>query len=380
MIDGMESRRKFLKAAGTVGIVGLAGCSGNGDGDGDGDGGATTTEENGDTNTTEGSDGSAETVDWTIGTSTSDSATHASGVAMSQVVSNESDRINMSAQTTGGTAANPQLIDNGDIDVAQSTGWSVVRANTGGEPYGEPMSETMTQVLPFMSIEYFLIKRDAEELADIETVNDIPTDGSVSIAFGQRGGTNFFAGLDGMRLSGIENPEDKFNVRSLTWSDQGSALSDGRLDIGMGYTVSRAVITGWEQELDATTDLGVVDWGFSEQDIQDSPLPYLYLETPADIWESDLGTDVIPSLGVGYETIFPESISEDLGYEFTKTVLENIESVRSASSVLEGAGPEFTSEFMLRSTDAPVHPGAEKYMKENDLWSDDLTTLSDYQG
>jgi TRAP-type uncharacterized transport system substrate-binding protein len=48
--------------------------------------------------------------------------------------------------------------------------------------------------------------------------------------------------------------------------------------------------------------------------------------------------------------------------------------------VLKGAGPEFAAEFLLRSEDAPVHPGAEKYYKEADLWSDDLTSLSDYQG
>lgn len=384
MVDkDSKLRRSFLKGVGAVGIAGLAGCTGGGgdsneggsSGGGGSNGGGSS---GGETSQSGGSSGSS--VQWTIGTSTSDSATHASGVAMSKVVSEQSDKIDMSAQTTGGTAANPRLIAKGDIDIAQSTGWSVARSNTGGQPYGEPVGKTMTQVLPFMSIEYFLIKRKADKLSDIKTVSDIPTDGSVSIAFGQRGGTNYFAGLDGLRMSGIENPTDKFNVRSMTWSDQGAALSDGRLDIGMGYTVSREVITGWEQKLDSTTDIDVVQWDLTEQDIKDSGLPYVYLESPADIWNSKLSVDSIPSVGVGYETVFPGDISEDLGYEFTKTVLENIQSVREASSVLKGAGPEFAAKFLLRSKDAPVHPGAEKYYKEADLWSDDLTSLSDYQG
>lgn len=374
--DSPNSRRTFLKAASAAGIAGLAGCIG-----GSGGSEETTTESGSDNDTTEsGSESGDATTSWTLGTSTPETATHASGVAMSKVISEESEEIDMSAQTSGGTAANPRLIAQGDIDVAQSTAWAVARSNTGDDPYGEPVGKTMTQVLPFMTLEYYLIKRDAEELSDIETVSDIPTDGSVSMAFGQRGGTNYFAGLDGFRMSGIENPEEKYDLRSMTWNDQAAALRDGRLDIAITYGVSREVLTGWAQEVGATIDVGLVEWEFSEEDVNSSDLPYVYIESPADLWDTELRKDSIPSVGVAYETIFPADVSEDLGYEFTKTVLENVDSVREASSVLERAGPDFASEFLLASSDAPVHPGAEKYYKEAGLWNDDLTSLSDYQG
>lgn len=367
--SSISDRRSFLKAAGVAGLAGLAGCTGGSEGGSEGTDAGTESS---------GSDGEGGTQ-WKMGTSGPDTATHASGVAMSQVVSEKSDEISMSAQTTGGTAANPRLISQGDVDVAQSTGWAVQRANTGAAPYGEPVGKTMTQVLPFMTLEYYLVKRDAEELSDIETVSDIPTDGSISMAFGQRGGTNYFAGLDGFRLSGIDNPTEKYDIQSMGWSDQGSALSDGRLDIGIVYGVSREVLTGWAQEVDATTEVDLVEWEFDESDVSESGLPYTYLETPADLWEQDLRLDSIPSLAVGYETVFPAGISEERGYQFTKLVFENIEAVRDASSVLSRAGKEFAAEFLLASEDAPVHPGAEKYLKEEDLWSEDLTTLEQYQ-
>lgn len=357
-----QSRRTVLKTIGATGIAGLAGC---------------TTSSDGSQSQSEGSN--AGTASWTLGTSGPETATHASGVAMSEVVSEKADAIDMSAQTTGGTAANPRLIAKGDIDIAQSTAWAVARANTGAAPYGKPVGGTMTQILPFMTLEYYLIKRDVEKLADIETVSDIPTDGSVSMAFGMRGGTNYFAGLDGFRMSGIENPAEKYDLRSMSFGDQGTALSDGRLDIGIVYGVSREVLTGWAQEVGATTEVDVVEWEFTESDVQSSDLPYVYMESPADLWKQDLSVDDIPSVGVAYETVFPASVSEQLGYTFTKSVMENIESVRDASAVLSRAGPEFASEFLLRSEEAPVHPGAEKYYRENDIWSDDLTTLEEYQ-
>jgi len=389
-----SGRRRFLKTLGAAGLIGLAGCGGDGgdggdgggsDGDdggggdggdsdgGDGDGGGG---DGGD-----GGDGGSMSVEWTIGTSGPETATHASGVAMSEVISEKSDNISMSAQTTGGTAANPRLIAQGDIDVAQSTDWAVARSNSGGPPYGEPVEKTMTQVLPFMTLEYYLVRRTDDALSDIETVSDIPQDGSISMAFGQRGGTNFFAGIDGFNLSGIDDVQEKYDLQSMSWGDQGSLFADGRLDIMLVYGVSREVLTGWAQEAGATTDVALVEWEFDESDIADSDLPYTYIETPADLWEGqDLRMDDIPAVGVGYQTVFPADVPEELGYEFVSTVMEDIDAVREASSVLQRAGPDFASEFLLPSPDAPVHPGAERYYKDNDLWKDGLTTYDDYDG
>jgi len=395
--DSATDRRKFLKVVGAASMVGLAGCGGDGgdgggdgsDGDdgggsdgGDGDDGGGSDGSDGDGGGSDGGDGDdgGMSVDWTMGTSGPETATHASGVAMSEVISEKSDSISMSAQTTGGTAANPRLIAQGDIDVAQSTDWAVARSNSGADPYGEPVGKTMTQVLPFMTLEYYLVKREGE-LEGVETVSDIPQDGSVSMAFGQRGGTNFFAGLDGFQLSGIEDVQDKYDLQSMSWGDQGSQFADGRLDVMLVYGVSREVLTGWAQEAGAQVDVSVVEWEFSEEDIASSDLPYTYIETPADLWDGqDIRMDSIPAVGVGYQTVFPAEVSEDLGYEFVSTVMEDIDAVREASSVLARAGPDFAQEFLLPAGNAPVHPGAERYYKENDLWKDGLTTLDEYEG
>lgn len=380
--DGSHSttnRRRFLQGVGAASLVGLAGCSGESGSGGDESGGGS--DDSGDEDMQADSDGGGMSVEWTIGTSGPETATHASGVAMSEVISETSDSIDMSAQTTGGTAANPRLIAQGDIDVAQSTDWAVARANSGGQPYGEPVDATMTQVLPFMTLEYYLVRRTDDRLSDIETVSDIPQDGSISMAFGQRGGTNFFAGLDGFRLSGIDNVQENYDLQSMSFGDQGAQFADGRLDIMLVYGVSREVLTGWAQEAGAQTDVALVEWEFSEDDIADSALPYTYIETPADLWEGqDIRTDDIPAVGVGYQTVFPASVSEDLGYEFVSTVMDDIDAVREASSVLARAGPDFAQDFLLPSPDAPVHPGAERYYREEDLWSDDLTTLEEYDG
>ncbi len=389
-IGNGSNRRQFLKGTGVLGVVGLAGCTGGDDGNGDdgsgngngddGSGNGNGDDGSGNGNGDDGSgNGDSEPVSWTIGTSGPDSATHASGVAMSQVISDNSDMIDMTAQTTGGTAANLPLLAEEELNIAQSTSWGVVQANAGNPPYEGGLSKVMTQVIPFMSIEYFLIKRDVDELSDIQSVSDIPQDGSIDMAFGDRAGTNYFAGVDAFELSGIDNPDEKYNITSLDWGSQGAAMRDGRLDICIGYTVSQVTTVGWEQEVDATTDIDIVEWEFDESAVADSGLPYFYIEAPGDLWEQDVSVESIPSLGVGYETVFPADVSDELAYEFISIVHDNIDQVRDASAVLQGAGPELTQDLMLASPDAPVHPGAEQFMREEDLWSDDLTTLEEYE-
>jgi len=389
--DG-SNRRKFLKSTGALGVIGLAGCAGGDGGSGDGgDGGSGDSGDGGSGDSGDGGsgdsgdngdgadDGGSESVSWTIGTSGPDSATHASGVAMSQVISENSDLIDMTAQTTGGTAANLPLLANGELDIAQSTSWGVVRGNAAKEPYSNGLSKVMTQVIPFMSIEYFLIKRDTETLSDIQSVSDIPQDGSISMAFGDRAGTNYFSAVDALELSGIENPTEKYDVSSLDWGSQGAAMRDGRLDICLGYTVSQVTTVGWEQEVAATTDIDIVEWEFDESTVSNSGLPYFYIEAPSDLWEQEVSVESIPSLGVGYETVFPADISDDLAYEFISVVQDNIGQVRDASAVLAGAGPELTQELTLASPDAPVHPGAERFMREEGLWNENLTTLEEFE-
>ena len=108
--DSVTDRRKFLQAVGAAGVVGLAGCSGDGDDGGDGGGNDGDNGGDGDNGDNGGDDGGSDgdnggdgddgemSVEWRIGTSGPETATHASGVAMSEVISDKSDSISMSCR------------------------------------------------------------------------------------------------------------------------------------------------------------------------------------------------------------------------------------------------------------------------------------------
>ncbi|WP_227378962.1 TAXI family TRAP transporter solute-binding subunit [Haladaptatus halobius] len=371
---GGVRRRSLLKAAGPVALMGLAGCSTNQGSNKNGDG-------NNNNNNGGGGNGGGGSYNWRIGTSGQETATHASGVAFSNVINKNSDMLQMSAQTTGGTTANPRLIDQGSIDIAQSTSAMVWRANTRRDPYKNPkISKTMCQTFSYMTLDVFLVKRNIDRLSDVKTISDIPTDGSVKMSWGPRGTSAWDTQVDAFKMVGMKNPEKSFNLKVMGLGDQAAAMRDGRLDIANVYTANTKTLIGWIQELDATTNIDVVRYPFDQQTVQKSGKPITYSEVSGDVWNQDISSDSFPTLSLGYMTIIPEDIPKKAVYEYTKVLMENKKSVRQAHSVLSEFGPEFGTKFLVKNGEVPVHPGTEQYLKENDLWSDKLTSLADYQG
>lgn len=352
------NRRSVIKTVGagaTVGMLGLAGCSEDG-GNGNGDG-----------------------VSWVIGTSGEETATHASGVAFSSVVSENSDRIEMSAQTTGGTTANNRLIDQGEIDIAQSTHNLLWRANADLGPYSDPpIEKTLCQTFSYMTLDIFLVKRaEAEDLQGVTEVADMPE--GTEISFGPRGTSAWDMAHDGLGLVGIDDPQEYFSVNTMGLGDQADAMNDGRIDVCTCYTANQETLIGWIQQLDAQVEIDVLEWGISAEEAGQADVPVAVADIPGDVWNQEISHDPFTGLPLGYTTVIPADISEDLVYEYTEILMDNVEDVRSASAVLERHGPDFATEW-LQPEGVPVHPGAEQYYRDNDMWDDNLTSLEDFEG
>lgn len=371
-------RRTVIKTGTPLVVAGLAGCTGNGNdgnGNGDGSGNGNGNGDGGDATPTE-----QQSFNWRLGTSGQETGTHAAGVAFSSIVSENSDFVQMSAQTTEGTNANPRLIDEGQIDIGQSQTQATAAANMGREPFADPpIEKTLCQTYAFFTVNQFLVKRNIDRLSDIESMADIPTDGSVSISFGPRGASAWNVQMAAAAIAGVDDPTEAYDMQVMDIGDQASAMRNGRLDIGTVYTINNSILIGWIQELKSSTDLSVVRYPFDEQAVADHGSPILYSEQSADVWDQEVGHDSYPTLSLGYTTVIPADIPAAPVYELTKILMENKEQVREAHGVLGEFGPEFGIEFLLKNGEVPVHPGSEQYYREIDMWSDDLTSLEDFE-
>jgi len=58
-------------------------------------------------------------------------------------------------------------------------------------------------------------------------------------------------------------------------------------------------------------------------------------------------------------------------YQFTKTLLDNADQIAEFSAEVEHFDTQYAAESL--SPGMPVHSGVARYLKEEDLWNDNLT-------
>lgn len=354
--DSMISRRNALKAIGAGGLVSMAGCL---------------TEDEGNLGETGGS--------WSIGTSSEGTMAFAAGTAYSEVVNEFSDELEASAQTTGGTATNPSLASQGQIQAGTTTSPLVKAANEQNAPFEDGFEEDMTWCQCWVShtLDFHLVRLDNDELSGIETVQDLPQD--IDISFGQAAGTQFEVTMQVLELAGIDNPRDYFeNIHDIDVASQAEALREERVDVAMPYTTNLSGKVGWVQELDSTVDLQFVRFGIDPEEVAETNIPIQLDEIDTELYDQEMDW-AGQGLVTPYDLSVPDFIPDDEVYEFVSTCMDNYEEVRSYHDDLEYFGPEYGTENLLTIDSAPVHPGAEEYYKENDHWYDDLTSLDDYE-
>ena len=379
--DSRISRRKVISTVGAVGALGLAGCSGGDGGDGgDGGSGSDGGSDGGDGGSSGGSGGSggSQSYTYTLGTSGESTGTHGVGVAFSSVMDEFSDILTINPQTTPGTTANPRLMDQGQIDIGQSTDLNGWRGNTGQAPYtGDgALDITLCQSLAWMTVDIVMFKRDTEEFSDIETVNDIPSD--VPMTWGPPGASGYSVAQIGFEMAGAGGPSD-YNLRNMEFGDIATAMREGRIDIAMSLTVNRDTLLGYVQELDSTSDIDIVQWPWSQEEAEEHPSPLSPGAISADLFSSDLSVDEFQGLSTGYSTYFTPDHPAEATYEFAKVLLENNEEVQQYHSAVSGFDADFAVDWLASGPEVPVHPGVEQYLKEEDLWEDRLISLDDYE-
>lgn len=89
--------------------------------------------------------------------------------------------------------------------------------------------------------------------------------------------------------------------------------------------------------------------------------PYIAATVPAGTYE---GQDAdVATVAVGNFLITHEDVSEDVAYEMTKQLFENLQALAAAHKAAEG----IKLETALKGMPVPLHPGAERFYKEKGL-------------
>lgn len=342
------ARRAFLVATG-AGTTGLAGCLGGDE--------PRPVDEGGENNGNGGGDG--ETT-LRMQTATSTTAAYAANQGIAAAVNENTDGLFVEAQTSPGTEANIGALQSGEAEMVYIQNWSAVDIQEGVEPFGD-LDFSLNQVFHYYDLPWFFCSGNEE----LNSIADIGSDTTVSPT---PRGSGTAAALE----HALEYVTEEYDRVSEDYGEQASAMSEGRLDVGVGTYMNFEIVPGWLQEMMGTVDLrllevpdGVVEeWEADERLLAESfPGEDLSGATfaPEEIW----------NISFAYNFVCRNDLDYDAVYEFLETMYDNREGLSEYHALLTRLEDE---EFWVENAyeGVPFHPAAADFYEEIGVWREEF--------
>ena len=282
-----------------------------------------------------------------IGTAAAGAAFYPIGIAMADIITNNLG-IQTTAQVTGGAIENLTLVQNNTVDLGITMGNSALEAYEGiGEGIEAPYTN-INGLLGGLSKGYFQVV--VLDSSPIQTMADLK---GKKVAMGAPGNGGISVARDVWAEYGFGL--DDINASYISYSDGISSLTDGNVD---AVVVQAAAPTAAVQELAASSRA----WRLIpiEEEIgQKLTEKYNYFgcdELGAGVYNTAAGT---LSVYIKTMVIIRADLSEELVYDLTKTLFDNLSAIQESHPAAKG----FNAEDAVLSP-IPLHPGAERYYKE----------------
>ncbi len=353
-----SGRRRFLKTtAGVAGLAALAGCTGgSGDNDGGGDG------DSGGNGGGSGGSGGSGTTDMVMTTATETTAAYAMSQGIAAVVNENTEKVRIDARPSEGTNANIGRLDRKEVQIAYIQNWTAAKINAGEKPF-DNLSFTPNQVFHLYDLGWFL----ATPNEGWETTDDIADGARVSPTPRGSGTAEMLETALGYAAAG------DYERVSIDYGGQGSAMSEGRLDVGASTLVNFSIEPGWLQEMKGTVDLRMLGWSDEAISKMEEDPGLLLTEVDTSKLENYAYTPqptMMPSLA--YNFVVRNDFSYDAVYNLLTTLYEHREGLGEYHGLLNKLAE---GDFWVKNAydGIPFHPAAADFYEEQGLWSDEFT-------
>jgi TRAP transporter TAXI family solute receptor len=257
------------------------------------------------------------------------------GVAISKILSDKIKGSRPSVQATKASVENLVLLQQGKGEIAFTLGDSLAFAWEGNEEAGFKTKQTKLRGMAAIYPNY------------------------VQIVASKDSGIKTLADLKGKRLSvGAPKSGTELNARAILAAAGISYKDLGKIEyLPFGESVDLMK----NRQLDATLQsagLGVAAVEIPAAIVEKTGAPYIKAIIPKGTYTGQ-DTDVATAAVVNY-LVTRSDLSDNAVYEMTKAIFDNLDELRSAHS----AAKEIDIKKALEGMPVPMHPGAERYLKE----------------
>ena len=273
--------------------------------------------------------------------------TWSAGIA--DVINRNVPEVNVTAEETKGYVANVKLLNSGDLEVSMATTLSSYGAYkaTGNYAGGEP-----GQILSWMSIAPVAMHVITLDGGPVKTLADLK---GKRVGMGQPGGVSMLDADALMEQLGLKSGDDFKDFR-VKLGNMSNMLADGNLDAALwngSFPLPPVIKLGAKKKVKL---LPISDAFYA--DISAKYPPYFRISIPAGTYK---GIDVdTPSYGLGNALVIHKKVPEELVYQMTKAIMENLDHLKT----VHPAFGRVNENTVLNGFGAPLHPGALRYYRE----------------
>jgi hypothetical protein len=292
----------------------------------------------------------ADKSDWpenfTVGTASQGGTYYVYGSGWANFIADELD-ISGGGEVTGGPTQNLALVHNGNAAFGLATMGPASDAINGKSPLAPGVKmDNVCAMFPMYETPFSITTL---EDSGIESISDIP-DGA-RIGFGPAASTSDTYFPEILKTLGVD-----FDRRNGGWTDLGSQLQDGLLDV---IAFAAGIPIPAVSQLEVQTDVNIIE--FTEDEIQTvlENFPVAEFMIPASTYSTLEEDSRVVSMW--NFSIAGCDLPEDFVYEVTKRTMENNDRMRSIHRSAETTIPENIS----HNTVLPFHPGAARWYEEN---------------
>ncbi len=272
---------------------------------------------------------------------------YAFGGVISNVLTDKVEGLEISAVTSGASAANCRSLNNGEADLAIVQNDVLDYAVNGIEIMKEDGAMPKLRAIATMYTE--TIQLVALKSANVLTVNDLK---GKKVCVGAQGSGSEANAVQILTAYGLTY--DDIDVQYLSFSEASTAMQNGTVDAAFQTSgLPNTAVT----ELSKMTDIVVVPIDGAERDALIAQYPFYVKSTiPAETY----GVNEAESVAILATLICSADMSEELAYNITKNLFE----LKGDIATGHTKGNDLDAAKAMQGVSVEFHPGALKYYKE----------------
>ena len=272
------------------------------------------------------------------------------GGAMAKIWNSKIKDMNVTAQTSGASGENIRLINKKEVELALVQSDTLDQAWNAKEAFKEPLKGMSAIATLYPEIVQVVVRADSP----IKTFADLK---GKKVGVGAPGSGTEINFRQLMDIYGLK--KEDVNGQYLSYSESAEAFKDKHID---AFIATAGIPNSAIMDVSTQNEIRIlpIPADVSAKLIQKYPF-FAAVTVPANTYKG-LTADV-PTVAVNAVLIAGNQLKEDMVYNLTKTLFENLPELASAHA----KGKEVNLKYAVQGVSIPFHPGAVKYFKEKGL-------------